>query len=591
MNYIKERKILELKENFRIPIYQRQYAWGKDEIEQLLIDLKQFQESNKTNYFLGNIVVTENGGFLDVIDGQQRLTTLYLLLKYLRKDSFKLNYEIREEEKQFLFKFDIKNPHPTFKEAIETIQNLKPNDKILDNVIVTITSIPKEIDVVKYFEVMNNRGKQLEKHQIIKAKFLEILKDEKDYNYAKIWDYCSQMNNTIDNIIYYNDIGYNEKTENKITDIRKDLLNNVYQKYFKSLEDNKNDFKSINDLLNENTTQKELTSTKEYKSIIKFPIFLIHALKTFLAKEKKNFEYIKTNDRYLIEYFTENNKLIFDKDKAKNFLLHLLKLRILFDYFIIKRDENDNPIIIGEENKDKNLLMLELLFNFTSPQYFAQDWISVVLAYLDKNGSLNINFLETFDKELAKIRLSEIGIIEFINEKIKNIYEENNANILISEEDISNKLKDILNKGTSTPHYWFYKLDYLLWKDYINKKSIWKEIQLLENANINNFRLTRLNSIEHIQPQHPEQDCKEWQNEECNIDNFGNLALISNHMNSALSNQCFEYKIEDIKKQIKRNTIESLKLSLIYSKYPKWNSHNCKKHYKEALTLLKSDLK
>ena len=597
MNYIKEKNILDLKENFRIPIYQRQYAWGKDEVEQLLIDLKQFQKSKKQEYFLGNIVITQNGDFLDVIDGQQRLTTLYLLLKYLNKNPFNLAYEIREKEKEFLKKFNFinkENPPLTFKESIDTIKNLAPQENILDNVVITLTTIPKEIDVVKYFEIMNNRGEQLQKHQIIKAKFLEVLKDDQEYNYAKIWDYCSQMNIVIDNIIYYNDIENTKKSENKIEDIRNNLLNYNYQNYFKYEEKSEAGWKSINDLLQEENSQKEIYAPKEYISIIKFPIFLIHTLKTFLASKKRNFTHIITNDRYLIEYFSKENNLIFDKEEAKEFLLHMLKLRILFDYFIIKRDENGNPLIIKRDDnsnplqliREKELIMIELLFNFTSPQYFAQDWISVVLAYLDKNHTITIEELEKFDRELAKIRLSKKGIIEFINEKIENIYQNKNSSIIPSK-----KLEEILNQGTSTPHYWFYKLDYLLWKNYNHNKVIWKNVQLLKDANINTFRLTRLNSIEHIQPQHPEQNCNHWNNKECSIDNFGNLALISNHMNSTLSNQCFKYKIEDIKKQLKKDTIESLKMVLIYSKYKEWNEKNCKEHYEQMAKLLHEDLK
>ncbi|WOE71072.1 hypothetical protein RZR97_05710 [Hydrogenimonas thermophila] len=71
---------------------------------------------------------------------------------------------------------------------------------------IVLTILPEGIDIVKYFEVMNNRGKQLEKHQILKAKFLEVLKNDNEINWAKIWDYCSNMNVYVEDYIYYNDL-------------------------------------------------------------------------------------------------------------------------------------------------------------------------------------------------------------------------------------------------------------------------------------------------------------------------------------------------------------------------------------------------
>jgi len=197
------------------------------------------------------------------------------------------------------------------------------------------------------------------------------------------------------------------------------------------------------------------------------------------------------------------------------------------------------------------------------------------------------------DKDFAKVRLDKNkGIIDFVNEKLKNIFSKNEEQIEINP---TIDLEEVLNKGTSTPHYWFYKLDYLLWKDYKGNENkveriYWSGFKILENAKIENFKLSRLNSIEHIFPQNPEVFCGEWDEEKCSKDSFGNLALISNHLNSTFSNQCFENKKRDLEKQLSRGTIESLKLLLVYSKYDKWNEDNCKEHYNEMINLLKNSL-
>lgn len=102
--------------SFHIPSYQRGYRWGKVEVEALLNDLKEFYLSNpKTDefYCLQPIVLYNNpeNHEKELLDGQQRLTTLYLLLVYLeetrkamhlKKESFSLTYATRSGSKNFL---------------------------------------------------------------------------------------------------------------------------------------------------------------------------------------------------------------------------------------------------------------------------------------------------------------------------------------------------------------------------------------------------------------------------------------------------------------------------------------------------------
>ena len=81
-----------------IPIYQRNYAWEKDEIEQLLTDIY----DSKERYYLGSLIVDEIApNTFSVIDGQQRLTTLFLLLTFLRDETLSkkaLRFEARENQ-------------------------------------------------------------------------------------------------------------------------------------------------------------------------------------------------------------------------------------------------------------------------------------------------------------------------------------------------------------------------------------------------------------------------------------------------------------------------------------------------------------
>src|SRR5579863_873319 len=85
-----ESKDFTLGEIFRdfyaVPDYQREYVWGEEEVEQLLMDIRTEQgNDDETEYFIGSIVTCLNKqGRYDLIDGQQRMTTIFLTLCALR---------------------------------------------------------------------------------------------------------------------------------------------------------------------------------------------------------------------------------------------------------------------------------------------------------------------------------------------------------------------------------------------------------------------------------------------------------------------------------------------------------------------------
>lgn len=101
---------------FNIPEYQRGYKWTVDNIIQLLEDLKGFKQNSSDEFYcLQNITITKtniNGhSCFNVIDGQQRLTTLFILISYIQRnmsnkvlsaESNILRYSIREETDKFL---------------------------------------------------------------------------------------------------------------------------------------------------------------------------------------------------------------------------------------------------------------------------------------------------------------------------------------------------------------------------------------------------------------------------------------------------------------------------------------------------------
>ncbi|EAK0445349.1 DUF262 domain-containing protein, partial [Campylobacter lari] len=241
---------------FEIPPYQRLYEWNKEQIQTLLNDIKtKFDENKKDeNYFIGNVVVSKKSVKKDqkgdvkylLIDGQQRLTTLFLIGFYLsykncdnwqnfiiNDNKLRISMPIREKEEEVLKEFakfckDNQNNErenniflqeikkfpqdicQNIPQALEVIvnwfkENIKENikefsDFIYNNVKFVFVELDQNTDLNRFFIRMNNRGKQLEKHEILKARLLSKFNDEdksKRTLYAHIWDICSQMDNYI----------------------------------------------------------------------------------------------------------------------------------------------------------------------------------------------------------------------------------------------------------------------------------------------------------------------------------------------------------------------------------------------------------
>ena len=156
-NHNKLKAIIELKGfNFFVPSYQRGYRWvAQKEIKQLLKDIWDFalsKENTKGNFYcLQPIVVKNNGNKFIVIDGQQRLTTIFLIVKFLRKDClFDISYETRQEAKQ---------------DSREFLQNIESKNQ----------SEATNIDFWHFYEAYQQIRKFFEDKSIDKDRFLSAL--------------------------------------------------------------------------------------------------------------------------------------------------------------------------------------------------------------------------------------------------------------------------------------------------------------------------------------------------------------------------------------------------------------------------------
>ena len=89
---------------YTIPSYQRNYVWGSDQVYDFLRDMKDnYLEHAYDEYFMGSYIKQVRDNSNDLLDGQQRITTLFLLFAFLR-DYEKTSDDIREDLQEMFFK-------------------------------------------------------------------------------------------------------------------------------------------------------------------------------------------------------------------------------------------------------------------------------------------------------------------------------------------------------------------------------------------------------------------------------------------------------------------------------------------------------
>ena len=586
--------------NYVVPLYQRNYAWTDNEIHQLIRDIYgNYKKDPKGFYFIGTLVVLKrkNGDF-EVIDGQQRLTTLSLIAKKLdvALHTSKLQYDSRPEVESFLSTYYQRGEVATttsnhlvshFNEAIEAIETVdleieplkslyfidflkdksihKFKDYFFNQVQLVKVEIPSDTDVAHYFEVMNNRGEQLEEHEIVKARLLEKIQKYKNgsIQFSKIWDACSQMNEPIQRLFNVID--------------RESFFGNDYNSYqFESDEttgtgDNDNFSVSIDDILSgksivlddedkEEDTEKEET----FESIIDFPNFLMHVLKLYFSDDKDLD--VPLNGDELLKWFEK----LKDRIEPLEFIDWLLYYRTVFDRFIV-------TVVEDEKSEDYSKWVLR-----KPERYFYKKKSANRLIY--KNSfeqcqepiikclsMLQVTFRTKKYKNYLQDILSWFGGPADLEIEAKDFLTELNGLVLKTYSDNRNfdGLVDepTYNEGTNTPHFLFNFIDYLYWT---------------ENQNNFNFEFKYRNSVEHHLPQ----SYRDKNNEDV-LDCLGNLCLVSKSGNSKMNNESPKGKADVNGKYFKANLpAKQLTMYKITNAENQWGKTEILDHYDDILDLL-----
>lgn len=619
MKQIAKQSIKELLENdkFIIPLYQRNFSWGRDEIHQLLADI----EDSKNDYYIGSIVVApRNNNVFEVIDGQQRHTVLTLINAVFQQENKEkernLFFEARESHDILLHElysnfsqskvaFSKKNGDKGITNILEAVKDIEefleknkkrqePKEflkKFYNRTFIYRTVIPEETDVNHYFEIMNNRGEQLEKHEILKAALMERLPEtKKQSGFSIIWDACSFFNDHVKA-----NFSSNDRTklfgENYTDTITKEKVKNFLDRVCNSEEPHNISGKWDNDtpstileLIKNHSLPQSFTQTthsshiNKFKSIIDFPNFLLQVLKL-------NDNDVSLDDKSLLDSFgyPTPEKL----PDPEDFIFQLLNARILFDEFVIKQGGSDTEWTwdlsrLKKENGGydyevscqdpfyrKKLKMIQAMFHVTFSTNNYKNWLQNYLKFLIHNQD-NLSDEKAIFQQLK-------------NQAIK--YFQNNIN------------DNFFNSGLNTPRFLFNFVDYLLWEIYHEKlrgktpeysymdplQPLYDIILKVKNK-FYNFKFTQRSSIEHLFPQSRVEDITENNFRKSEIlNNFGNLCLISRSSNSLYND---DLPIQ--KKNDSRERNESLKQDVMFESFDSNNSWNAKEilEHKELMNKL-----
>lgn len=553
---------------YRIPEYQRPYVWGADQVIELLDDVYRARQSNpESQYFLGSMVLkksekqdgTTKYEEYDLLDGQQRLTTLFLITAVVRDLTPKSNearirtcretiyqmanpddnipersrivFDIRDKVRDFvdtyiksdagtqkideIKQFSQKNDEDisirNMARAILTIQEFFQNGNSLDeffpflrsNVLMIYVAAEELEDAFHLFTVMNNRGIKLRNSDILKAENLAKIADATARTkHAKIWESIEEY--------------FGEDFDNFLSHLRTILVKQ----------------KAGYNLLKE--YEENIYAPKEFDRNTK----IYTSKPPLLTKGKATFDFIERYYKHYLGLFDDDNYSLTNSFELYN-QLALMRFGFEADYWIA-------PLLRYYEKYKTNGL---LKFLYLLDAKFSADWI---------------------------VGLSPTKRIENTNAIIREIEAVTDQNSLFASPVFKVEAQDLLRVllgGIYGRRYGRYLL---------------LKIDLTYHGHTTKFSPPETISIEHILPQAPntgsqwvsdftEQDRENWTNR------LGNLILLSRRKNTAQSNLDYLQKKE---KYFKKN-VELFSNSVrIFNTFSTWNLDDLKKNHKETLVKL-----
>lgn len=518
---------------YQMPIYQRPYSWDKERIEQLWYDILEAFKNNITdnsidpNYFLGSIVVVKKSDNYEVVDGQQRLTTLTILFCTLRdldlkikqgnivSNSIKDLVESKERLKltthlnnQALFEESIINginfnsskkeiaenrflqTAYYFKNLIEKTQDPNSDDYIENieefvNYLFNQTTMIKivcfdEGFAIKLFTVLNDRGLDLSPADIIKAYLLQNLDEIKRVSFVEVWK-------RIENIV-------------NLSDESLQGIFNLYLYYLKggnpkrSLQDElKVEFKNGNpqqiildvEKFAKNLLEIQIDNQDKYISMLKYlnqSIYWKSILTT--AKQVEYIEYNKLK-KLITKYYYQSWIASGTSNRIKQTSFNILKkIKVKADISEIETLITEN---LAKYDNYKDFLATENAYwtkwlkpVLLSVEYFQQDQKDYIPIVRDLHAEHilpkewnkeELNWKDFYTEEIAHKKLNSLGNLTLLS---------GHKNIQASNRNYSDKIE--IYKGNSGKGF-DGKTSFEITKNILDVYPTWEEKSIVKRYN------------------------------------------------------------------------------------------------------------
>ena len=601
-------------DTYAIPLYQRNFAWTYDEIEQLLNDVADAFQENRDNYYIGTLVVNKENDIFKIIDGQQRTTALNLIALALKHEfgfdrlkAVNLTFPSRKKSNdniQDLFakkkilqddENELTRGYGHAKEALKKVleeRQLDPQsfvDYLFEKVIIFRSILPEDLDLNLYFERFNSRGEQLEAHEILKAQMMAKFGTDQEMaqKFARIWDACAEFDKPVASQF---------KMRRKRADDFQErerifgwhFTNYSFHNIYNDIDFHQNERRKLSDILGKKINEKNIEVEKDfgdYTTVIDFPTFLLHVL---AIEEGKKTDEIQLDDKKLLALFDIKNK---DKTWVIEFSEFLLRIKHIFDNYIIRNSNTDS----SSRNKDEWFLQKGTYYEYQpngkAKEHYIVEERFTKNTFSDSEINQNIILLQSMFAVTFTANRDSRWLYEILQFLFNHIEELNQTEFASQFKDFLEKMavryaeESLFDKDGNIKRYGairvydFNFIDYVLWKNCSDLKVKYS------NVEFEDLKFTYRRSIEHWFPQHPNSDEIVEKMDDKFLHSFGNLCIITDSQNSKFGNLVPSAKYNQWQDIFYRQSLKLQMMAEITSKKDSgWGPEQITELEKEILT-------
>ena len=597
-------------DTYAIPLYQRNFAWTYDEIEQLLNDVADAFQENRDNYYIGTLVVNKENDIFKIIDGQQRTTALNLIALALKHEfgfgrlkAVNLTFPARKKSNENIQKLFTKqkiseddeneltrgygHARDALKKVLEERQ-LNPQSFVgylFEKVIIFRSILPEDLDLNLYFERFNSRGEQLEAHEILKAQMMAKFGTDQEMaqKFARIWDACAEFDKPVASQF---------KMRRKRADDFQErerifgwhFTNYSFRNIYDDIDFYQNERRKLSDILGKKINEKNIEVEKDfgdYTQVIDFPTFLLHVLAIWEGKDTNE---VQLDDKKLLALFDIKNK---NKTWIIEFSEFLIKIKHIFDNYIVRNSNMDS----SSRNKDEWFLQKGTYYEYQpngkAKEHYIVEERFTKNTFSDSEINKNIILLQSMFAVTFTANRDSRWLYEILQFLFRHIEELNDQEfgarfkeflekmaVTYAEERLFTEDRRIKKYGAISV-YAFNFVDYVLWK---NREELKKDY----DVKFEDFKFAYRRSIEHWFPQHPNSDERVEKIDDKFLHSFGNLCIITDSQNSKFGNLVPSAKYKQWEGIFNRQSLKLQMMADVTVKNDKWGIREIQSMEKEV---------